>query len=555
MSHKSGGSRWFPGTLLAILILAGLWRAIMAALLPAISRDGVTFCWYARDLGEQGLTYLRVPAAQQHPLFPTLILIVQRLASRLGAPDSPLTWQRSGQVVCWAAGMAVIGLTGAIAVRLVRRLELPLDHRAVALSAMLMASVLDLNMWLSSDVMSEQVHLAMYLAAALLLLKLESVPAAGGCGFLSGLAFLTRQEGFLPALAGLVTLAVAYRRQMTWQKRTVHMVALLAGFLICAVPYWSWIGRFSTKKDVLQWLRTPAAGVPSESTKLQLCAASDGAAPCRPAMVEERADANSRRHGTRPTYALAKLETFNLPWYALLPHAVYRLLRAGRVVIPLLAVLPLVNLRRRLLSPVLSGLTLCLVGHFSLVMVLLEQEGYLAPRHMLVVVMLLVPLAAMLLARMLNLLLQVGHPGLGGALVAVFMLPLAAYGLRVPNVKDRFLVDAAHWLTSRDPDIASQRLLSGSSPRRIAFYADMRWEFWPEQPEAYSALSNQIRGGGRGYFALEVGPGFEREGNRELLSKLRTDAELAPYLGQVHVRPGPDEGTRLHLIELRAASG
>jgi hypothetical protein len=178
MNHKSRGSRWFPWVVLAILILAGLWRAIMAALLPAISRDGVTFCWYARDLGEQGVAYLRTPAAQQHPLFPALILAVQRPAGWLGAPDTPLTWQRSGQVVCWVAGMAVIGLTGAIAVRLVRRLGLPLDERLAALLAMLMASVLDLNTWLSSDVMSEQVHLALYLAAVLLLLKLEGLPAA-----------------------------------------------------------------------------------------------------------------------------------------------------------------------------------------------------------------------------------------------------------------------------------------------------------------------------------------------------------------------------------------
>jgi hypothetical protein len=349
-----------------------------------------------------------------------------------------------------------------------------------------------------------------------------------------------------------VTLAVAYRRQTTWQRRTARMAALLAGFLICVVPYWWWIGRFSTKKDVFQWRQAPAAAVPSGSAKLQpgsakleLCTPGDNAAVTGP----------DSSPSVRPASALAKLETFNLPWYALLPHALYRLLRAGRVVIPLLAILPLANLRHRLLGPVLSGLTLCLAGHFGLVMVLLEHEGYLSPRHMLVVVMLLAPLAAMLLARMLNLLLQVGHPGLGAALVTAFLLPLAAYGLRVPNAKDRFLVDAAHWLIARERDLASQRLLSGSSPRRIAFYADMRWEFWPEQPDAYSALSKQIRGGGRGYFALEVGPGFEREGNRELLDRLRTDAELAPYLGQVHLHPGPDEKTQLYVIELQPAAG
>ena len=81
----------------------------------------------------------------------------------------------------------------------------------------------------------------------------------------------------------------------------------------------------------------------------------------------------------------------------------------------------------------------------------------------------------------------------------------------------------------------------------------MRWEPWAEQPESYAALSKQIRNGGPGYFAIEVGAGFERAGNGELVEKLLHDPQLAPYIGPVHVQPGPDAKNELQLIELHAA--
>ncbi len=534
--------RDFRYAVLAVLAIAGAWRAMMAVRMPVISRDGVTFCWYARELGRQGLAYLRTPEAQQHPLFPALMLGVQRCARLLGAPDTPMTWQRSGQLVCWLAGMAVVGLSGALAVRLVRRLTLPLDQRLVALLAMLAAALLDLNVWLSSDVMSDQVHLAFYLGAVLLLLGLDGTGAAVGCGLLSGLAFLTRQEGLLPAAAGLVVLA-AQRRHRPWPRLAWQAAALLAGCLLLTVPYWLTVGRFSTKKDVFQWFRTAPALQPAPSrSALTPVAPEDPSAVCRkrsaPAGCEIR------------TFALGKLEPLDLPWYALLPHAVYKLFRAGRVVIPLLALFPLLTLRRRLLSPILVGWTCCLAGHFSLTLGLLAHNRYLDPRHMLVPTLLLLPLAAMLLARAMSLLLELRKRWGAGLLATVCGLPLVWYSLRVPNAREGFLADAAHWLTTHDPQVAARRLLCGSGPKRIAFYADMRWDHWAERPEDYPVLCSRIRTGGPGYLALEVGPGFEHAGNRELVDRLRADAQLKPYLGAFHLRPGPDPGTELYLIEL-----
>lgn len=530
--------RTYRWALLAVLVGAGVWRAVMAAAAPVISRDGVTFCWHARALGEQGGAYLRDPAFQQHPLYPVLILGMQRAARTLGAPDTALTWQCSGQLVSWLAGMAVIALVGVLTSRLVRRLALPVDERLTVLLAMLFAAVLDLNVWLSSDVMSEQMHLAFYLAAVVCLLRLDRARTALLVGLLSGAAFLTRQEGFVPALAGLVALtALGFQSPPAPRRQLVgRAAALVAGFALLAAPYWLSIGGLSQKKDPL--FGKKGSGVFFAAAERPPTAGG----PC----LDER-------EKRLPTPFLAKLETQDWPWYALVPEALYKLLRAGRVVVPLLAVPPLLNLRRQWLGPVLGGLTLCIGIHFTLTLALAHQYDYLAPRHMLVIVALLTPFAALLLGRLVSLLSDVRRRGPAAVLVALCLLPSAAYATRVPNSRDAYLRDAANWLRTHDPEIAAKRLLSGSSPRRIAFYANLRWDYWPEQPEAYEALVRQIRRGGPGYFAIEVGPGFERHGNRELVDKLRADERLKRHLGDLHERPGPGRDVRLYLLELRAA--
>jgi hypothetical protein len=526
--------------LLALLVVAGVWRAVMAVALPVIARDGAVFCAYARALDTQGWAYLRTPEARQHPLFPVLILVVRRAAGGLGAPDTPMTWQRSGQIVSWTAGMAVIVLTGLLTTRFIRRLQLPVHEQGTVLLAMLLAAVLDHNVWLSADVMSDQVHLALYLAAACLLLKLESASTALGVGVLAGLAFLTRPEGLMPVIGGLAVLATQ-RKRTAWRLLSGRAVLLLLGFVVCALPYWLAVGRLSAKKDPHDWLpREDAAAVRNCTTVVNRAPAAD-----------EDGDAS-------PGTALARLTTVDLRGYQVAPFALYKLLRAGRVIVVLLAVLPLVNLRRRLLGPELIGLSTCAAGHFALTLILLSHYGYLDPRHTLVIVMLLVPLAALFLGRVLHLLRQRGQTWLSVLVLTACVLPLAAYAARVPNRQDRFLADATRWLTGHDPDLSSKRLVGGSSTRRIAFYADMRWEQWFEDPNDAATLRAQLLSGGPGYFAIEVDPagsrdrGSERSGNRALVEHLLGDAEIAAHMRLVHTETGPD-GSQLQLFELLPA--
>jgi hypothetical protein len=506
-----------------ILLVAGLWHGAIALTMPCISRDSVTFCWYARDLGEQGLAHLRGENAAQHPLMPAAVLAAQRLARCCGAPDTPMTWQRSGQAVSWLAGMAVVVLAGAITHRFVRRLELPIDTGLAACAAMVLAMVLPLNVWLSAEIMSDELHLALYLWGAWTLLRLDSVRAAATCGVAGGLAFLTRPEGIVVALAGLA--GMVPDRATPWRRRGVRAAALLAGFLVCAVPYWSVVGTLSSKKNPLDWLKSSdvALELPAEAPLL----AADETAFDAPASA---------------TVSLARLDTQKRGWYALVPYALYQLFRAGRVVIPLLAIGPLLNLRRRLLWPPLAGVSACIAGHFTLTLLLLHRYHYLGQRHMLVIVMLLVPPAAVLLARLVSLARERRSVGwLAPVILAV--LSLAAYALPVPNRSARYLATAADWLRQHDPDIATKRIMTASSERRIVFYTDARWVYWYDLPGDTVLPRELLLGERPDYLALSVGEGFEVAGNDAVAELLHSDPEIAPHVQLLHTWPASEKST------------
>lgn len=544
MPAVSRSAKRFALTLLAILVFMAAWRITTMARMSGITRDGAVFCWYAHDLGQQGWHYLQSPAAHQHPLFPTCLLVTQRIAQSLGAPDTPLTWQYSGQTVALLAGLTVIILAGALTARLVHHLALPINARIAVPLAMLLAGLLDLNIWLSADVMSDQIHLAFYLGAVFLLLRFESSAAAAGVGLLAGLAFLTRQEGFVPILGGLYLLALRVARAAAAQRRAVltraatHAALLILAFLVVASPYWFAVGSFSRKKSLDDLLKSPPeqtiSGVNQVST-------TGGHSPALETRQEEQP----------AVLHFARLERLDVPWYLVLPRVLERLLRAGRVIVPFLALIPLITLRRQLLGPVLGGATTCAAAHLALTCLLISRFGYLAPRHLLVIVMLLTPLAALLLARIYTLIADVKGRYIASAITALFFLPLLPYALRVPNEQAAHIYAAAHWLNQRDPHVASRDLISATMGIPIAFYTDMHWREW-DTPDHPAELINLLNTGDYEYYALELPPTadtgdhFEREGNRQLLRKVLAAPTLKYPLTLVYSAPGP-AGSELRL--------
>ena len=519
-----------------IVVLAGVWRVAIAVTIPCIARDSVNFCWYARDLGTDGLAHLREPTTHQHPLFPVLVLGAQRIARACGADDTPLTWQYSGQAVSWMAGMAVVVLAGALTLRVVRRLELPVSAPVATCCALLLAGLLPLNVWLSAEVMSDQLHLAFYLLGAWALLKFDGVKAAAVCGLAGGLAFLTRPEGMVVVLAGLVVLAAD--RGVRWPVRLGRGVTLVGVFLVCTLPYWVAVGKLSPKKNPLDWLRRGEAAL-WEPMALEgdVCAAGVG--------WQAAAGTETGRYGGRHLL-LAKLELLHLKWYEQVPYALRALFRGGRVVVPLLAAFTLFSLRRRLLRVPLIGVSACVAGHFALTLVLLARHHYLQPRHMLVIILLLVPFAAVLLAWLLAQAEQRASRWLK-ALVVICVLPLAFYSLRQPNFGDRFLVEAAHWLSDCDPEVGARTLMSGSSHRRIAFYTGATWLYWYEAPDYITGLRDQILKQRPDYFVIETGRGFEREGNNRVVEELSGNPQLADHLVWMRTRANGEENA-LHIF-------
>ncbi len=547
-----------------ILLVALAWRLGIATLMPCLSRDAVTFCWYARDLGTRGVEFLRDPAAQQHPLFPTLLLGVKAGAGALGFTDTPLAWQRCGQLLALLSGMAVVVLAAALTARLVTVLKLPVDARVAGCLAAMLATLLPLNVQLSVDAMSDQLHLMWYLAGACLLLRMRGVASAALCGACAGLAFLTRPEGGAVLLAGAATL-LAMRVSTSWRRLLPRAAALVVAFAVVAGPYFAVTGRISAKKNPLEWLRCDAPPIEFERAAaleiigvplLLSSAAVQQGKHCSRAVAHPTL---SERQGTDyAPVAFAKLMRRDMPAIQLLPQSLYETLRAGRVVVPLLGLIGVLWLRRHLAHAAVVGLATCFALHLTLTLMLLSKYGYLNPRHTLVLIMLLMPFAAAALAGVHKRWQRSGRLHRWPWLVGVLVLPLAIYSLRVPNGLEGYLQRAGRWLARHDQRATSKLLVSGSGPRRVAFYADTAWQPWYEDAADVGALRGLLIAARADYFAIETSDDphdFERGENAALLQALCGDPLIAPHIRQVYQDNHTPQRDVVHLRAGLAARG
>lgn len=497
---------------LFVLLVAFSWRYLLASQSPTISRDGVLYCWQARELHVHGLAALRAGTFDQHPLYAIAIRAAYVMLPDVAGPvDEPRRWQRAGQVVSLLSGMAVVGLAAVLTWRLHRRLTPGGDPRVPTVLTMAIAAMLPLNTSLSADVMSDQLHAALYLGAACLMVELTAPSAALACGLLTGLAFLTRPEGGV-CLIGATVALLAGRAALGWGRAARQLALLIVGFAMIAGPYVAAIGTLTPKleKEGIEQFQ-PQPPTPSPA-----------------ALVRREVNA-----------ALAGL------------FAAIELLRAGRVVVPLLAIPALILLRRRWREPALCGLLTCAAVHFALTSYLLLRHGYLHPRHQLVLVLLLMPAAAATLAALLR------RPAVGAgrwwgpaALLTTFGV-LGFYSLRAPGAGETHITEAADALRASDRQVGLRKIVAGASLRRVAFYCDMRWQPWGENlPSAdarYEDLFGHIFGGQADYFAIETGPGEELAGNEQLLDRLKHDARLTRYIVPV-IRISRPGGVTAHIL-------
>lgn len=520
---------------IGILALCAAWRLILMQQMPCISRDGVLYCEFARELGERGTAAMRDPRFAQHPLFPIAILGVQRALHFCGVSDDPLTWQAAGRCVSFSAGLGLVIATGWLTIRLARAQGV--TDGGPGLWAILFCGLLPLNMWLSIDVMSEPLFLLFCMIA---LGWMISDPAGGnaarmaralGIGLLAGFAFLVRPEGATIAVAGAAAILAASAPLIA---RVRACFALALGFVVLAGPYMSLVGGISPKLDKQTLDEFQADAIPQMRVLADL----------------QTAPLNTRL----PVWAA--LIRHDRPWYLIVPWVIYETLRGGRVVIPLLALAEVWPWRRRWLGSPLLPLALTAMLHFTLCALLAARHGYLDPRHTLLIAMVCIPTAAILLARItawsaIDDGMRPSRRVCATGLILLVLGPLAVYSARIPNAADRPLREIADWVTANVPNRGGRLLIGGASERRISFYSGMRWQGWPENEPSIDArfekLKTHILTYPTNYFALRAGPGAELAGNQKLLERLQSDAQLKDRLRLLREALGPD-GTHAYLF-------
>lgn len=303
---------------LGLAALAVVLRVASWAATPAIFNDGPAFLGIARAMaaGEWGSALEH----DYHPLYSFATLLVQLLR---GAPDVSASWERSAVTVSIAAGAASVVLLYA----LLRRL---FDRGVAAVGALVLA-VHPTAVRHASDVQSDGLYLALFLAAALagwVALEGRRAGVAAWAGALAGLAYLVRPEGLGPLL---VVGGVAALR--TWQGRwrpfelVPFGVALAAGALLVMTPYLvvvrvdtgAW--QMTKKKSVTRLAgagapyyppeeeaASGAAPAPGGAAPLVASPAAPGAAPTAP--TPAAAPAAPAAHGAslpRPLRAVGEL--------------------------------------------------------------------------------------------------------------------------------------------------------------------------------------------------------------------------------------------------------
>src|SRR5262245_15317066 len=136
---------------LIVVVAAGL-RVVQASRLECISRDGAFFVRFARELAVDPRLYMREESKQ--PGYSFAILGAKYSIGAWLSADPVMAWERCGQLIALAGGIAVVPLVYLLGSRV-------FDPR-VGLIAAGLAAVWGPAVDLSADVLSDMPHLALY---------------------------------------------------------------------------------------------------------------------------------------------------------------------------------------------------------------------------------------------------------------------------------------------------------------------------------------------------------------------------------------------------------
>ena len=364
----------FVGIVAAIVVAAAL-QSILIVRSGTVSADSIIFISIARDLPQAPLETLR--KQDQHPGFAVAVLATTRAVQWLGYRAEPESWMIGGRIVTFACGLLSVWVVWLLARDLY-------DVRIANLAAMAFA-VLPVPRANAADAQSDTAHLFFYLLATWLVM---TALAGGrplrlvGAGLASGIAYWIRPEGLEVALVGLAcVIGYAVYAHWGWRRVGLSDAALAGTALVVAAPYCVLAGKFTSKQIPFakyQPTGTFIAQVADEEANAKQKPAT--AAPTPPAVVE--------RHYSLSLFLRLTGKAVTVYFYSICQGFKF-------VFIPLYLIGMAAMVRNCQSWPPIVFLSLLGVLHTVVLLGVFVLSGYIAHRHVLPLVGLAMPFAAL----------------------------------------------------------------------------------------------------------------------------------------------------------------
>jgi hypothetical protein len=540
--------------LLLAISLAAVLQAIHIARSATISADGITFISIARDL-PQGLSEA-FQKHDQHPGYPALLLGATRIVQSLGYRDEPGSWAVGGMIVAFACGLGSVVMVWLLARDL-------FDQRVANLAAIAFAA-LPILCWNAGDAHSDVPHLFAYLTAAWLatsgVVSGRLWPLAGA-GAASALAYWIRPEGLEVFLIALVCLVwQAFSASWTW-RRTGLACATLAGVtLAIAAPYPMLAGKITSKqlpfakREPVQTfidqvvMAEPKALVAAAAVPAEASAAGVAAAPSEQSALPKAVEPASTISQVQVTEAERKppVDAQPAPRYTarlmlkLLGQAVAAFLNSIAqglkfVFIPFYFLGHFECARRR--PKWLQVWMLALLGmtHFVVLLAVFFLSGYIALRHVLPMVAIAMPFAALGILYAANavsrsLRAPAGYVAVG--LLALCCACVIPFSVRAMNLEFIPVMVATRWVE----DCAPQGTGVVCNSPYVAFYGNLPVTYLShEAPTLEQALAKAPPNAHYDFVILHVNA---HEYQAAWIEQLERSYE------QVRLFPDPSSGTR-----------
>jgi hypothetical protein len=441
--------RW----LLAAMLLAAMFEAIVIARSPLISRDGVKFIQLARQLPSGVSETLRTH--DQHPGYPAMILAVRQLLPADDPGDATARWIQAARLSAALCGVLIVAVIWAIARVLFRD---PVPDVAAIVAATL--PVLRQN---AADALSDSPHLLLWLTACLLAcvaVRRWQVSWFAAAGLLSGLAYWVRPEGLSVALVlcAAAPLVAWWTRSASLPRLALCVTATAVVAVATIAPYSLLSSKLLTSKQDPMAKAEPV--LPYVVRKAQADANSGAAL-----------EASTTETTARPTPHVAMLAVVMRTLGESVMELAAELMKALHYVYVPIFLFGCVFVVRR--EPPLAPITMInLLGlsHAALLLYVYFMSGYISHRHVLPIIALAIPACAVGLTHLgvwLADRLSV-TPRRGVVIAALICVAIVTpRALRQLNYSYSHLLEAVRWIDAHTPPGA----VVASNTSLVPFYA------------------------------------------------------------------------------------